>query len=209
MRSKFLSTPNCSHQKTCVHCCFVGTVMVARCSPGSRVHPWFPHCGRHRVFQHISAAPAVNCKGRQSYFSLTVPKNSLTTWCVVLPEHADDIFRLTQEDISKKFATGLLSREEVDQMHGVGGWRPMIRFVHTQAKWSTKSHKCRKEGATRVVHFNERDHLYHWHRLDCRSGICFAAQALRAWGQPKRWTAPFPSWIFRMHTGDARAIPKI
>ena len=46
-------------------------------------------------------------------------------------EYADDLSRLTQEDIHKKFATGLLFREEVDRVHGLGGWRPMIRFLHT------------------------------------------------------------------------------
>ena len=44
------------------------------------------------------------------------------------PEHAHVSFRLAQEDIQNKMASGLLSREEVDQMHRVGGWRPMIRF---------------------------------------------------------------------------------
>ena len=61
-------------------------------------------------------------------------------------EHADDISKRTQEDIQKRFATGFLSREEVDQMHGVGGWRPMIRFVHTQVNGKQRAIEDAKKG---------------------------------------------------------------
>ena len=48
------------------------------------------------------------------------------------PADADDIFKLTEGDLSKKFASEL-SRDAVDRRHGVGKWRPMVRFMVTQA----------------------------------------------------------------------------
>ena len=62
------------------------------------------------------------------------------------PEYADDLFPLTQEDIRKKFATGLFSCEEVDRMRRVGGWRPMIRFLHTQANGKQRAIADAKKG---------------------------------------------------------------
>ena len=56
------------------------------------------------------------------------------------------VFSGSHEDIQKTCATGLFSREEADQMHRVGGWRPMIRIVHTQANGKQWAIDDAKEG---------------------------------------------------------------
>ena len=85
----------------------------------------------------------------------------------------------------------------------------MIRFVHTQANGQQRAIDDAKKGQHNL--FTSMRETISSIGTDwiAEAASVFAAQALRAWGQPKRWTAPFPSWIFRMHTGDARAIPKI
>ena len=45
------------------------------------------------------------------------------------PEHDVQCLRLSQKDIDKGSATGFFRREQIDQVFGVGKWRPVPRHV--------------------------------------------------------------------------------
>ena len=45
------------------------------------------------------------------------------------PKFAEEIFRLTQDEIAKDFTEPLCSAQQLDQRYGVGQWRPIYRFL--------------------------------------------------------------------------------
>ena len=64
------------------------------------------------------------------------------------PRHASDIQALTEAEQDKQFCSPLLTRDEVDAMFGKGLWRPLERFMITQADG-----KCRMiDNARRTGH---------------------------------------------------------
>ena len=136
-RSQPFSTSNCGHQEPSFCCCLVGIDAVAGYSPGNCVRRFFVgDIESSNIFRQLRPATAKTdnqafLDGARDFVDDVV--------CRSAPQYTDDNFKLTQEDIQKKFATRSFSREEVDPMHGMGGSRPMIGFLHTQANGKQKA----------------------------------------------------------------------
>lgn len=48
------------------------------------------------------------------------------------PKHAADILLVTQEEQTKGFCSGFLTKAELDDLHGIGQWRHLERFLIVQ-----------------------------------------------------------------------------
>jgi len=49
-----------------------------------------------------------------------------------LPQHAEEILAVTKEEIELNLASPLETKEQVDTVFGVGGWRPLPRHLILQ-----------------------------------------------------------------------------
>ena len=78
------------------------------------------------------------------------------------PKDAAEIYQLTLEEIEKNFTQPLRSAEELDKIFGVGGWRPIHRFLVRQGEKSRLIDDGRR-GAECPRH-PRGDDLYHRHR---------------------------------------------
>jgi len=72
------------------------------------------------------------------------------------PRDAEAIWRLTQEDVDKGFAVGPFSQSQLDSRFGPGRWRPLIRFLVTQASGKERAiDNAKKAGHNKWSQFFE------------------------------------------------------
>ena len=105
-------------------------------------------------------------------------------------EHAEEILKVTLEEIGLGLARPLETRQELDQRFGRGGWRPMPRHLVFQEDKSRPIDDARKGKQNRLTVVEE--------TIVCQSGE-WVAQTWKAVLQEARhllgqWV-PLPSWL--------------